>query len=337
MKRIHLSSKEKIELERRHAQCSNLKEGDRIKAVLLRSEGWTVPMIAQALRKHESTIIRHLDDYRSGKLSLESGGSESHLSTEQTEALIEHLEAHTYHYVHAIIGYVQAQFGILYSVPGMNKWLHRNNFSYKKPKGHPYKANSEQQAAFIEKYEALKTSLKAEDAVYFSDSVHPTQATKLTYGWIRKGKKKKLETTASRTRVNVIGALQLGHIQHTVAARYDTINADAISEHLYLIRAQHGPRGTIHMILDQAPYHRAEKVSKTAKTLHIKLHYLPAYSPNLNPVERLWKVMNEHVRNNRFFKSAKDFRQTIDQFFTEILPEIGASLDGRINDHFQAL
>lgn len=47
--------------------------------------------------------------------------------------------------------------------------------------------------------------------------------------------------------------------------------------------------------------------------------------------------MNEHVRNNRFFKSAKDFRQTIDQFFTEILPEIGASLDGRINDNFQAL
>ena len=50
-------------------QCSARKEGDRIKAVLFRSEGWTLPMISQALRLHESTIIRHLNDYREGKVS----------------------------------------------------------------------------------------------------------------------------------------------------------------------------------------------------------------------------------------------------------------------------
>ena len=80
MKRIRLSAEEKIDLELRHSKCSGRKEGDRIKAVLLRSEGWTVPMISQALRLHESTIIRHLNDYREGKLGLESGGSTGHLS-----------------------------------------------------------------------------------------------------------------------------------------------------------------------------------------------------------------------------------------------------------------
>jgi hypothetical protein len=40
--------------------------------------------------------------------------------------------------------------------------------------------------------------------------------------------------------------------------------------------------------------------------------------------------MNEKVRNNRFFKSAKDFRKEIDRFFNEILPDIGPSLGGRI-------
>ncbi|PCJ46058.1 MAG: IS630 family transposase, partial [Gammaproteobacteria bacterium] len=36
---------------------------DRIKAVLLRSEGWSTPMIAQALRLHETSIVRHINEY----------------------------------------------------------------------------------------------------------------------------------------------------------------------------------------------------------------------------------------------------------------------------------
>ena len=59
MKRLYLTPLEKEELEYRHNACKNRKEGDRLKAVLLRSEGWTVPMISQALRLHQSTIIRH--------------------------------------------------------------------------------------------------------------------------------------------------------------------------------------------------------------------------------------------------------------------------------------
>ena len=78
-------------------------------------------------------------------------------------------------------------------------------------------------------------------------------------------------------------------------------------------------------------------LKKSLKKLNIKLKYLPAYSPNLNPIERLWKVMSECVRNNRFFKSSKDFRSEIDRFFNEILPQIGASLGRRINDNFQLL
>jgi len=294
-------------------------------------------MISQALRRHESTITRHLNDFREGKLTLASGGSDSHLSESQTQELIEQLDTHTYHYVFDIIAYVEARWSVSYCVPGMNKWLHRNGFSYKKPKGHPYKADKEQQKQFIEKYNQLKEALQTDDAIYFADSVHPSQATKLSYGWIRKGKDKKLETTASRTRVNIVGALRLDDIKNAVTAQYDTINAESIISHLALIRQQHGPEGKVFLILDQAPYHRAEAVIREAKKLNISLEYLPPYSPNLNPIERLWKVMNEKVRNNRFFKSSKDFKKEMERFFTDILPDIGDSLNSRINDNFQML
>lgn len=47
--------------------------------------------------------------------------------------------------------------------------------------------------------------------------------------------------------------------------------------------------------------------------------------------------MNEQVGNNRLFKGAKDFKEAINRFFDDILPSMGNSLDGRINDNFQAL
>jgi hypothetical protein len=61
----------------------------------------------------------------------------------------------------------------------------------------------------------------------------------------------------------------------------------------------HASSHCINIVLDGAGYHRSSVVAEKAKELNIKLHYLPPYSPNLNPIERLWKVMNEHARNNK--------------------------------------
>ncbi len=47
--------------------------------------------------------------------------------------------------------------------------------------------------------------------------------------------------------------------------------------------------------------------------------------------------MNEKVRNNQYFSTAKDFKNKISEFFEKILPEIGADLGSRINDNFQQL
>ena len=64
---------------------------------------------------------------------------------------------------------------------------------------------------------------------------------------------------------------------------------------------------------------------------------LRPYSPNLNSIERLWKVMNEHARNNKFFRTADEFRQSINDFFKTTLPKIADGLRSRINDNFQKL
>ncbi len=337
MLKIDLTKNEKLALELRHKQARDSRESDRLKVVLLRSEGWSTRMIAQALRKDESTIVRHLNDYLNDeKLLSGNGGSQGYLNDERTQLLINHVSENMYAQVSQIIHYIKTTWGVQFSVSGLTKWLHQNGFSYKKPKGVPHKFDAEKQAQFIERYETLKAELSQSEALLFMDAVHPTQATKITSGWIKTGVDKPIETTGSRTRLNIIGAIELAHIEEAIIGQYDTVNGDSIIEFFHKIRAHYGDKA-VHLVLDGAGYHKSKAVLDAANMLDITLHTLPPYSPNLNPIERLWKVMNEEVRNNQYFSTAKDFKNKISDFFEKTLPKIGADLGSRINDNFQQL
>jgi len=337
MKEVLLTAIQKQDLESRHDASRDKRVCDRIKAVLLRSEGWSTPMIAQALRLHETTILRHIDDYVvKNKLKPENGGSEPYLTQSQTDDVIAHLSMETYRYSYQIIDYIWDKHTIRFSVSGLNKWLHHHSFSYKQPKGVPHKFCADKQAQFINEYEQLKENV-GNEPILFIDAMHPTQATKVSCGWIKKGTDKSIETTGSRTRLNLIGAINLNDLTSAYVKRYEKVNSETIQQFFTELRQKDTTNKQIHLILDGAGYHRAQTVKDKAEALNIKLHYLPPYSPNLNPIERLWKVMNEHVRNNRYFSTAKEFREAIDDFFIKKLPCLAKTLGSRINDNFQVL
>jgi transposase len=336
---IELSSEQKRALEALHRKCRDHRVRDRIRCVLLSAEGWSTRMIAQSQRIDETTVRRHLQDWLDEeKLKPENGGSQSHLNEAQTAELISHLTTHLLPTTQAVIEQVKAWWDVHYTVPGMNKWLHRNGFSYRKPAGVPHKFSAEAQQAFVETYSALKQQAGSDEPVLFIDGVHPTQGTRLAYGWMPAGKKAHVvETTGSRTRLNLMGALNLNDMGKTLIREYDKINSHNIARFFIAIRETYPIKQKVHIILDGAGYHRTEQVKTWAYLLNIELHYLPPYSPNLNPIERLWKVMNEQVRNNRYFPSAKVFREEIHRFFSDKLPLIAGTLAGRINDNFQML
>ena len=379
---------------------------DRIKGVLLASEGWSQKEIGQALRIHETTVWEHLNDYmREKKLKPNGGGSTSKLDDDQTKSLISHLESHTYPRTKEIIEYVQKTCDVGYTQQGMHDWLKLHKFSYKKPKGVPAKFNQVKQDVFVKEYEALKENLQADDVVLFMDSVHPTQATKITYGWIRTGVEKMIATVASRSRINLTGALQLSTMA-VITREYETINGGSTVEFLKVIEATYPTARKIHIIADGGGAHTSEEVglflshanpvnrvylekaygirllgnsitlSKKIKSQlklalaaepdlfhtpqildarlltardmlstlkapppHPKMimHILPPYSPNLNPIERVWKVMNEKVRNNKVFQSFTDFKTQLHTFFDSTCVSVASDLTNRINDNFQTL
>lgn len=342
--KLTLTLDEKIFLKKKHRTEHDGRIRDRIKAVILYAEGWTYKLIAEALLLDEETVSTHIHEYEnSKKLKPENGGSESKLTADQTKSLIEHLTEYTYPTTKEIRAYVHKTYEVSYSQQGMHDWLSRHDFSYKKPKGVPSKACPEKQAEFIKKYEELLKSTLMKDTaeeepILFMDSVHPTMSTKISHGWIRVGRAndKVILTTGDRTRINLTGALNLetmGIFTHD----YKTINKDATCNFFKLLKRSHPKAKKLHVILDNGPAHDNEKVRKFATRIGITLHFLPTYSPNLNPIERVWKIMNEHVRNNIFFKKSKDFFDAIHGFFKITWLAHCHEFVDRVNDNFETI
>jgi transposase len=142
--KIHLTSEQRTALKMLHKCSRDLRVCDRIRCVLLADEGWSAAMIAKSPLIDVTTVRRHLNDWLSEqKLAPENGGSQSHLSEEQTQKLRGHLVSHLLPTTQSIIELVDEWWGIRYTIPGMNKWLHRNGFSYRKPAGVPHEYSAE--------------------------------------------------------------------------------------------------------------------------------------------------------------------------------------------------
>jgi transposase len=332
-----LTDEQRKNLKLSHRKERDRRIADRIKAVILKDKGWTYIEIAEALMLDEETISSHINEYvDSQKLKPENGGSECKLNSDQCAELEKYLEEITYTKVQDICAYVKKQYNVTYTVSGLTALLYRLGFVYKQPKTAPAKADPEKQQAFIDEYKKFKDSVPENEPILFVDAVHPTMATKVSYGWIKKGQDKLVASTASRTRVNLIGSIKLDDLS-TITGEFDTVDGKATVTFFEKVLNTFPDAPKIHIFLDQSGYHRSQEVKKFAQENRIVLHFLPPYSPNLNPIGRLWKVMNEYVRNNRSFTLAQQFKKDIKSFFENTLPNIAPQLRSRINDNFNII
>lgn len=84
----------------------------------------------------------------------------------------------------------------------------------------------------------------------------------------------------------------------SVALQAPHVNTGTMNVFLKMLSEELGERDHAVVIMDQAGWHRAKKL---AVPDNITILYLPPYSPELNPVERLWAYLRGHYLSNRVF------------------------------------
>lgn len=75
-----------------------------------------------------------------------------------------------------------------------------------------------------------------------------------------------------------------------------------------LLRQEYPDTTPIHIFLDNAKYQKCYTVQEYAKEINIVLEYLPAYSPNLNLIERFWKFTKKVLVRNQYYETFDEFK-----------------------------
>jgi transposase len=311
------------------------KYSDRIKVILLLDEGKRYKDIADFLFLDEGTIRNYRKRYvEGGILGLVTdtySGKRCHLTDKQKDQLSNYLQSKICMDSKEIVAYIQKNFVVTYSMSGVTALLHGLGFTYKKAKPIPGKANKEAQELFIIEYGRLKE----EGKIYFSDSTHPMHNPVISYGWIKKGEDFEILTNSGRHRLNINGAVDIENLD-IITRTCDRVNSDSICDLLKAIRAKNTAGEVITLIMDNASYNRSDIVKEQAKELGINLAYLPPYSPNLNPIERLWKFFKRKVLYNKYYEARADFKNACLNFFRSIR-KYRSELATLLTDNFEVL
>jgi hypothetical protein len=193
-------------------------------------------------------------------------------------------------------------------------------------------------AAFIKKHEDLLGQLPADEAVMFGDAVHPTHAVRPVGCWAPKEVRGAVEQSSGRDRLNVHGAIDL---ETGKTAMCDVLTVDAASTIMLLmaIEAMYPGKRLVHHFLDNARYHHAKLVQAwlARPECRIKLHFIPAYCPHLNPIERLWGLMHRHITHNKCYASFKDFSIAMLTFLRDDVPRNWDTHCDRVTANFRII
>jgi transposase len=198
----------------------------------------------------------------------------------------------------------------------------------------PARADPDEQAAYLENVlePRLAEARAGERAVFFVDAAHFVLAPFLGFLWSLT--RLFIQAPSGRQRFNVLGALNA--ITHElITVTNDTyINAESVCALFAQLAALN--RGIpITLILDNARYQKCALVMTTAASLHIELCFLPAYSPNLNLIERLWKFVKKECLYSHYYADFATFKAAIMDCLSQTHSTHQAALDTLLTLRFQ--
>jgi transposase len=223
----------------------------------------------------------------------------------------------------------------------MRKVLKRMGCSFHKASAFLFKADRANQEAFVADYEQDKAEVHSRGwRRYFIDGVHPLYGLEVVfYCWLLAGQRFEVGVGGGRKRLNILGAY-CPDDQEYLDRRYtdQNLNAQSVIELFTLMMGKHPQTKYFRIYLDNARYQHAtvlkEWIAQTKKDngVTFDLRHLPAYSPNLNLIERLWKFLRKEALQ-RWHPTFEDMQQAVADVLDN-LPRYRKQLETLMSERF---
>lgn len=163
------------------------------------------------------------------------------------------------------------------------RYLHQLDYNLRVPQPWPERQNERERAAFLESLQTLREDPTVE--LWYGDECGVEGDPRPRRRWTARGSRPRVPYLGDHIRANVAGAV-CPVTGQSFAMVFDAMNTECFQCFLDQL-AESVPRAPDKrriLIVDNASWHKSQRLNWH----HFERHDLPTYSPDFNPIERLW-------------------------------------------------
>lgn len=334
---IHLYRSQRRRLERLATKERDAEVRQRYRIVLALDREMTPTEIHRVLGCARSCVYRVGDRFlRDGEFGLRNRRREVP-PVKVTEEYMEHLEELVYQssrdfgwqrstWTRELLAIqLESDTGIKLHPTHVGRLLHCAGIRWGRPRPGPLRYTSKAaKSRMANKVIRSVENLPDDEVAVYADEVDVHLNPKIGPCWMPKGVQFEVETPGKNKKRYVFGGLNLktGHVVWLTAERK---NSGVFIEWLKHLRSSYRRYRVIHVVCDNYVIHKSKKtLASVAKMGCFVLHFLPPYSPEYNPIERLWGDLHAVVTRNHKHKTIDDLMKDVEVFLETVVPYPGS-------------
>jgi putative transposase len=203
----------------------------------------------------------------------------------------------------------------------VRRTLHRLGFRWRRPRPLPPERDSEDRREQKRRRLLDVLSMVEQAGAFFQDETRLETNPKVGFCWMRKGSQRPLRTPGTNRKVWISGALNFK------TGRFHWVKGERKNDELFVklldrLRRAYRCHGQLHLAVDNDASHTSKRVERYVADSggRIKLHPLPSWSPESNPVELVWWSLHEAVSRNHECSGLDDLLEFAGGYFEEQQP-----------------
>jgi transposase len=223
-----------------------------------------------------------------------------------------------------IVEVIKKQFKAAYNPRYVSSLLKKMGLSYQKGAFESDHLDEEKRKEWVEKTwpKILRTAKRKKAMIFFCDEVSFAQWGSLGRTWAPIGQQPKIKTTGKRKGLKMFGAIDFFSGAFIYMESDGRFSGDSYIKFLKKLLNKYSDRNII-LIEDEAPYHRSAKVNKFKEAMEkegkLFTYRLPSYSPDYNPIEKLWKNTKRDATHLKYFPTFDDLRSAVTKAFRKFM------------------